>query len=205
MLIATSIRCNSNVPLDICCTSKFPAVVNCKRSISNPRNPICIQKKILCKSCENACEIDRMYEIAYKNVMKANEEEIPYLIKRSHPKLGFSDYLTFKTDHNFLNRILMVCDECYLSYIKKPKIIKTEYKPLRANHFSKTPTPLLLTERNIKTPSDKTMTSIRPKKSIKNMKTIPTQRVLPKMNYPPFPEFQLKRSAASLIYLKTIK
>ena len=147
LLMASSIRCASLKPLNISCVMKFPTSINCKRSSSNLRNPLCIQKKVLCKSCECSCEVDRMYEIAYKNIIAKNQKSIPHIIKRYHPKITESDYDNYKNDVIFLNRIALVCDNCYLSYVKEPQIKKAVNKVVS----SKTPTPMM-TDRKIKTP-----------------------------------------------------
>lgn len=189
LIMPMSIRCNSLLPIDIACTAKFPAVVNCKRGNSNVRNPVCVQKKVLCLSCEQPCEVDRMYEIRYRNILKRSQKQVPAVIKKCHPRLDNENFLIYKNDESFLSRVILVCDECYLSFVKQPmpkKIFSREDHSKTPVILSKstlptqrlTPTPLT-TDRTIKTPT----------------RLSATQTMTRKKNYPSLPVLKFYRSA----------
>jgi hypothetical protein len=215
VLMATSIRCKSNVPVDISCNANFPVIVNCNRSSSNSRVPLCIQKKVLCKSCENACEVDRMYEIKYGSIVKKNEDTIPSIIKRNHPKLSFGEYLIYKTDDSFLNRVVLVCDDCYLSYIQNSiQILDLRYpeatKSIKFKRYvtpsgKKSPKPLVTDRTNIT--SKNAISNYNPAQKISfdllDRGRLNTHRMIPKKSFPLLPKSNFQRSMNSL--LKTVK
>lgn len=115
--MATSVRCESDKPLDLVNLTKLPDTVNPKKVSSNPQNPVSLQKTVLCNNCENPCEVERMCDILYKYVMKSTPGDfIPKLISRNHPKMTEKDYLKHKKNVVFLNKKTLVCDDCYLKF-----------------------------------------------------------------------------------------
>ena len=177
LLMAMSIRCTSLVPIDISCNSKFPEVVNCKRSASNSKSPMCVQKKILCKNCERSCEADRMYEIKYKDIVKKQKKTIPKILLNIYPRLALQDYLEYRKDEVFLRKIALVCDECYLMFMQGPKPIQISTRVEASKTPQPTSTTPLTTDRTLRTPT----------------KLTETQRVVPRLSYPSLPVLKFNR------------
>ena len=211
-ILATSIRCHSSRPVDISTQSHLPSIINPHRSNSKSKSPLCIQKSVICKNCENPCEVDRIYEIYYKDVINKNKEfeEIPYLIHRLHPYMKIEDYAQVKGTLNFGARVALVCDDCYLIFIHKDngterKVRKRGSSALKVSRIkrttNKTPVPGNFTERKTslidinekknsfieKNPNFNSLIERKPTPSLRLLKTS-------RSNYPEIPELAFNRS-----------
>lgn len=205
-ILATSIRCHSSRPVDISTQSHLPSIINPNRSTSKSKSPLCIQKSVICKNCENPCELDRIYEIYYKDVINKTKEfeGIPYLIHRLHPYMKIEDYAQVKGNLDFGAKVALICDDCYLLFIHKRKVIKKGSSAVRVKRIeridNKTPAPGNLTERKISflDASEKKNSLIEKPKfnSLLERKPTPSLRVLKtsRSNYPEIPDLAFNRS-----------
>ena len=114
LIKATSIRSCSSMPLSLEPQIRLPETVNRKKVSVRP---VCIQKTVLCRNCGLAVESDKICEISYKMIIKAEEDVlIPQLIKRIHTNLGQDEYEKYTANPLFYNKVTLVCDSCFLGY-----------------------------------------------------------------------------------------
>ena len=121
-LRATSIRCANeaaNAPLDLNSFTKLPETINSKKFSVNAQTAMELKKTVLCRSCEEAMESGRMFEISYKMIINSQrDKETPPLISKIHPNFTHEDFKLFKYNPIFLNKQTLVCDRCFLLYTK---------------------------------------------------------------------------------------
>lgn len=178
-LLSTSIRCNSSKPVDISTQSRLPSIINSHRSTSKSKSPLCIQKSVICKNCENPSELDRMYEIYYKDIIDKTTQNIPHLIQRLHPYMRLEDFVQVKGQLDFLAKVALVCDDCYLVFVnKEKKVVKKSLSSMGVKKVirrkGKMPSPVKGVER----------------KTTPNLRGFKTSR----SKYPEIPELAFNRS-----------
>ncbi len=86
-------------------------------------------------------KMDDMYLTAkeIQGLEKAQTQQlamIPFIIRIYHPKMRSEQFMTLQNNHNFLSRLLYVCEDCYL-YMSRSSTVsgKFNYEVREKNLF----------------------------------------------------------------------
>lgn len=88
--------------------------------------PVQIQKTVLCRNCDRAVESDKMYEISYRTIIGI-DCRMPKILKKIHRSMSETEYLTCRASLLFLNKETLVCNDCYLWFVRRDerRLIRT--------------------------------------------------------------------------------